>query len=233
MPRWIFWAGVAASVLVSAVFLAWGAGALFVRDAVLPGTSSWIIDRGATFGAATLVFTLPLAALLLRMAARLASRRIFEAMLTLFAVTGASIVILATALVLTMSSEEGARIAAGGLALSTVFVALSVLTLRSYFEVQSSRTLSLLSTLPLPLTALVAGVMLATGGTLDSARALFGVMALSSAATFAGIAVHATRHRQLLLESSGLRDLLAHAGGPGRGEGGDPIALSQQPLPNG
>lgn len=235
MPRWIFWAGVVASAILALVALGWGISALWHPRIDLPGSEAWLEERGAAFGTAALVLTLPLAALLLRMAARLASRRLFDAVVTIFAVTGASIMMLGTAVLLTMGGggDGSSSLPAAGLALSTVFVTLSVLSLKSYFEVQSSRTLSFLVMTPLPLALFFVGLLLWSGGSIASAQGLFSALALASAAAFAGIAIHAARHRQMFMEPSGFRRLLVTDRSSGRDEDGDPMPLSREPLANG
>lgn len=231
MPKWMFWAGVLSSALLALVTLGWGAGALMHPLNHLPGSESWLAERGAVFGTAALILTWPLAALMLRMAARLASRRLFDAVITVFAVTGASIVMLGTAVLMTgVTGQEGSALPAAGLAMTAVFAALSMLSLKSYFEIQSSRTLSLLVMAPLPLAVTLVGNLLWTGNDLESLRRLFGALALTCAGSFAGIAVHAARHRHMFVEPTGLRGLLARRREDQDGQG--PIGLSGEPLAN-
>lgn len=234
MPKGIFWSGVVATVFFALLAAAWGLLVALQGGVPLPGSSSWIDRSGTRFAVGAVLLTLPVAALMLRMAARLASRRIFDAIVTVFAVTGASVLTLATALLLSpLFNDQILAVASGGLLLSAVFAALGVLSLRAYFEVQSSRTLSTLVSLPLPLALafILALTMTASGSESVLTRTLFSALALTSAAAFVAIAVHATRHREMFLESSGLRALLIHAGRQ-RAEGDDDILPFHDPLPD-
>ena len=235
MPRGIFWSGIVASALFALLAAAWGLAVGFRGGVPLPGSDSWMEHSGTQFAVGALFLTLPLSALLLRMAARLASRRIFDAIVTVFAVTGAAVLTLASALLLSpLFDDDVLRIASGGLSLAVLFAALGVLSLRSYFEVQSSRTLSILVSLPLPL-ALGFTVTLTTSSASAETlltRALFAALALTTASAFAAIAVHAVRHRQMFLETSGLRDLLVHSGRQ-RIEGDDDTLTFGEPLADG
>ena len=233
MPRWIFWAGVVASAVLAVVALGWGVDSLTHPRLDLPGSEAWLAASGVTFGTGALLLTLPLAALILRMAARLASRRLFDAAVTVFAVTGASIVMLGTGVLLTQEDAGDSSLPIAGLALGTVFGGLSVLSLKSYFEVQSNRALSFLVMAPLPLAVSLVGLLLWTGEPGDSARRIFSAFSFASAASFAGIAVHAARHRQMFLEPSGLRRLVGASRLSRADRDGDALPLSREPLANG
>lgn len=233
MPKGIFWSGVIATAAFALLAAAWGV--IVALDGALPhpGSSSWADQSGTRFSIGALLLTLPVSALMLRMAARLASRRIFDATVTVFAVTAASVLTLGTGLLLSpFFGDDVVSVATAGLVLSAGFASLGVLSLRSYFEVQSSRVLSTLVSLPLPL-ALALGVALLIPASPDEssvARTLFTALALTTATTFVAIAIHATRHRQMFLESTGLRGLLSHMANQ-RPDADDDSLPFQDPLP--
>lgn len=236
MPKGVFWAGVIASAVFALLALAWGLNVFAVAEVALPGSASWMADRGAGFAAGAVLLSLPLAALMLRMAARLASRRLFDAVVTIVSVAAAVVLTLGSALLLSpFFAEDVLALAGAGLSLAALFSAMGVLSLRSYFEIQSSRTLGFLVVLPLPLAVAFTSVMglgSPAGEPVTAARSLFVVLALTTAAAFGAIAVHALRHSRMFTEATGLRELIERSGTAAEAEGNE-LAFGSEPLADG
>jgi hypothetical protein len=162
---------------------------------------------------AAFVSGLAIAALFLRMAALLAARNLFAAFVALVSMTAATCA-LAAVLFVQWRMIEGAQLAEihfAALLVLGLFVSLSILSLRPYFNIQASRFLSALVFFPLPLFVLiVAQEMFLRVSTAPLPAAspaslvFFAVLAL----LFVSIAIHSIRHRHLFLEMTNLRELL-------------------------
>lgn len=199
MPKLLFYAG---TVFCFAVALTSGALA-FVS---LPATAGtwWSI-------AIALLAGLAIAALFLRMAALLAARNLFAALMAVLFVAAATASLAGLLLLqwrMTAGDLRVAEVHFAELMAVAFFVSLSLLSLRPYFKIQASRLLSALVLLPLPLFLLVLAQQMFAG-------VFLAVMAL----LFFSIAVHCIRHRHLFLEMTNLRELLDPRGDH-RGIGG-------------
>ncbi len=219
MPKVIFYAGTAFCLLVALA----SAGEVAREVGAAGGLTLVIVplSRGATWAiAATLAAGLAVAALFLRMAALLAARNLFGALVAVLSVTSAT-ASLATLLLLQwrIASEGSAQLDElhfTVLMLLGFFVSLSLLAMRPYFSIQASRFLSALVFLPLPLFIFVAEEMFGADTPIatPATRVYFSVLAV----LFVAIAVHCIRHRHLFLEMTNLRELLAPRVDPsGRG----------------
>lgn len=156
-----------------------------------------------------------LASLFLRMASFLAARSLFSSYFVLFSVSCSAfaaatvgVIHLRSRIVPETLSQEITTGEAIALQLLGFFVALTLFSVHSYFRVQASRVLAVLSCLPLP--AFVVAAVLSTG--LDSATPAlvtsnFGYFGTLST-VFAALAVHAYRHRVVFLESTNLRNIV-------------------------
>jgi hypothetical protein len=168
--------------------------------------------QGATWQiAVTLAAGLTVAALFLRMAALLAARNLFGALVSVLSVTGAT-ASLAALLFLQWRIAGDALLELDALHFTALmvlgfFVSLSLLALRPYFSIQASRFLSALVFLPLPLFVLVAEELFVADAPVSTpaTRVYFSVLSV----LFIAIAVHCIRHRHLFLEMTNLRELLA------------------------
>jgi len=225
MPKVLFYVGTA-----FCLFVALSSASEVARELGAAGGLTMMIvplSRGATWSvAATLAAGLTIAALFLRMAALLAARNLFGALVAVLAVTGAT-ASLATLLLMQWRVAVAANsnldeIQFTVLMLFGFFVSLSLLSLRPYFSIQASRFLSVLVFLPLPLFVLVAEEMFGSDTPIatPATRVYFSVLAV----LFSTIAVHCIRHRHLFLEMTNLRELLAPrvdpSGKAGRAIGG-------------
>jgi len=189
MPKVLFYAGTAFCFLAALI----SGGLTFVT--MPPIASEWWAV------AFSLLAGLAIAALFLRMAALLAARNLFAALMAVLFVA-ASTASLAGLLLLqwriaTAHDVRLAELDVAALMALGFFVSLTFLSLRPYFSIQASRFLSVLVLLPLPLFLLVLAREL-------FAPPFFVVVGL----VFFAIAVHCIRHRHLFLEMTNLRELL-------------------------
>lgn len=189
MPKLLFYAGTAFCFFVALI-----SGALAFAPPPAAAREVWGI-------ALTLVAGLAIAALFLRMAALLAARNLFAALMAVLFVAAATASLAGLLLlqwrIATVGDAQVGDVHFAGLMALGFFVSLSFLSLRPYFNIQASRFLSALVLLPLPLFLLV----------LANARAaslFFSVMAI----VFFSTAVHCIRHRHLFLEMTNLRELI-------------------------
>jgi len=186
MPKVLFYAGTAFCFFVALI----SAAVAFI-DVPANAREWWTI-------AAELLAGLAIAALFLRMAALLAARNLFAALMAVLFVA-AAMASLAGVLLLQwrVADTRFAEVHIAALMALGFFLSLALLSLRPYFNIQASRFLSALVILPLPLFLLVLAQQI-------FARVFFAVIAL----IFFAIAVHCIRHRHLFLEMTNLRELL-------------------------
>ena len=186
MPKLLFYAGTAFCFFVALISIA-----LMLGEVPDVAQAWWGI-------AVALMAGLAVAALFLRMAALLAARNLFAALMAVLFVA-AAIASLAGVLLLQWRLVDSrlAEVHTAALMALGFFVSLTLLSLRPYFSIQASRFLSAIVLLPLPLFLLVLAEA-------SSVRVFFGANAL----IFFSIAVHCIRHRHLFLEMTNLRELL-------------------------
>jgi hypothetical protein len=186
MPKLLFYAGTAFCFFVALI-----SGALVGFDVPAFAREWWGV-------ALALLAGLAIAALFLRMAALLAARNLFAALMAVLFVA-AAMASLAGLLLLEWrgAGRHLAELQLAALMALGFFLSLTLLSLRPYFSIQASRFLSAIVLLPLPLFLVVLA---------DErfARVYFGTVAL----IFFSIAVHCIRHRHLFLEMTNLRELL-------------------------
>ena len=225
MPKVLFYAGTA-----FCLFLALTSGAEVGRE-LQNGTLAFVAlpdsARAPWSIAIALLVGLAIASLFLRMAALLAARNLFAALMAVLCTAG-STALLAGLLLLqwriaSIADRQLAEIHFAGVMALGFFVSLSLLSLRPYFSIQASRFLSALVFFPLPLFLLVmAQEMFVKPSpaplpvTTPASQVYFSVLSL----LFFSIAVHCIRHRHLFLEMTNLRELLdsrADHGRHGRG----------------
>jgi len=224
MPRTLFYIGTASCLFVALSAAASLAGQLDGAPASFLAVHAHEVGGGAAAVWAMMIALLAamgMAAILVRMAALLAARNLFGAFLALFSV-GATVVSL-TGVVLLQSrmlvlvrrhGTPGADLSemhfAAVLTLA-YFIGLSLLALRPYFRIQTSRLLSGLVLVPLPLffLMLIHEVFMTTPPALLPAAtpASFAFLGMVAVLAFA-IAVHCVRHRHMFLEMTNLRELL-------------------------
>ena len=213
MPKLLFYAGTAFCLflaLTSAGELArelQGGALAFV--AVPPGAhAAWTI-------AVALLTGLGIAAIFLRMAALLAARNLFAALVAVVCVAGATASLAGLLLlqwrIATIGLGQLAEIHFAGFMALGFFISLSLLSLRPYFNIQASRFLSALVFFPLPVFVLVLAQEMFVRpspaplpASTPAAQVFFAVLAV----LFVSIAVHCIRHRHLFLEMTNLRELL-------------------------
>jgi hypothetical protein len=229
MPKSLFYAGV-----VCCVLLALSSGLEVARRA---GLESVLMERtlqGAVETStpylllAILLMSVPVAAILLRMASLVAARSLFAAVFATFSIacTGLSIAYLTTLelRIILLLRELGSLSAAAaersliakslfeaqhaGFYAFGWFISVMLLSLRPYFRIQASRTLSALVWLPAPLFAwsLLADLSAGWGDRLLPVPSLVFWTLLT--AIFFAIAGHCIRHRHLFIEVTNLRELL-------------------------
>ena len=213
MPKLLFYAGTA-----FCLFLALSSAAEVARE-LQSGTLAFVAvpdgSRAAWTIALALVVGLAISALFLRMAALLAARNLFAALMAVLCTAGAT-ALLAGLLLLQWriaSTRDGqlAELHFAGVMTLGFFVSLSLLSLRPYFSIQASRFLSALVFFPLPLFAMVMAQEMFVSpspaplpATTPASQVFFSVLSL----LFFSIAVHCIRHRHLFLEMTNLRELL-------------------------
>jgi len=189
MPKLLFYAGTAFCFFVALI-----SGGLAFAPLPASAREAWGIGLALVAG-------LAIAALFLRMAALLAARNLFAALMAVLFVAAATASLAALLLlqwrILTVGDAQVAGLDFAGLMALGFFVSLSVLSLRPYFNIQASRFLSALVLLPLPL-------FLAVLANVRAAGPYFSVMAI----VFFATAVHCIRHRHLFLEMTNLRELI-------------------------
>jgi hypothetical protein len=217
MPKSLFYAGV-----VSCALLALSSAAL-VGYTIQP-----------TFTARThylllgiVLISVPVASILLRMASLIAARSLFAAIFAAFSVACAGVAVIFLASVqlrivlllrhLAFFNPEAAERSLTARSLLEVqqagfyvlgwFVAIALLSLRPYFRIQASRTLSALVWLPAPLFIWSLFTDVAAGGVPDMTSASM-IYWTILAILFFMIAVHSIRHRHLFIEVTNLRELL-------------------------
>lgn len=213
MPKILFYAGTA-----FCLFLALTSAAEAGRQ-LTDGTTAFVAlpeSAAASWAIATaLVVGLSIAALFLRMAALLAARNLFAALVAVVSVAGAlmtlSGVLLVQMRISSLSTALLDEIHFAGVMGLGFFISLSLLSLRPYFSIQASRFLSALVFLPLPLfVLLLAQEMFVKASpapmpaSTPATQVWFAVLAI----LFLSIAVHCIRHRHLFLEMTNLRELL-------------------------
>ncbi|HUP62648.1 MAG TPA: hypothetical protein VNA69_19765 [Thermoanaerobaculia bacterium] len=198
MPKFLFYAGTA-----FCFFLAVTSGAEAARAFLqVPPALSILLALAAGLAVATLF---------MRMAALLAARNLFAALMAVLCVACAT-TSLAGLLLLRWragAAPELADMHFVALMSHGFFVSLSLLSLRPYFSIQASRFLAALVFFPLPLFLLVlAQEMLATTAPLPASTPASRVFFSVAGLLFFSIAVHCVRHRHLFLEMTNLRELL-------------------------
>jgi hypothetical protein len=186
MPKLLFYAGTAFCFFVALI-----SGALVGLDVPQFAREWWGI-------ALALLAGLAIAALFLRMAALLAARNLFGALMAVLFVA-ASMASLAGLLLLQWrgAASHFAELQLAALMALGFFLSLTLLSLRPYFSIQASRFLSVIVLFPLPL-------FLAVLAEERLARVYYGAVAV----IFFSIAVHCIRHRHLFLEMTNLRELV-------------------------
>lgn len=176
--------------------------------------AGWAILVALIAGGAT-------AAIFIRMASLLAPRNLFGAFLALFSTAGAmtalaSVMFVESRMVALIRRGLGSSVSLTELHFAAAmtlgyFLSLALLTLRPYFRIQASRTLSALVFFPMPLFLLILAQELFAGSPVaamppssPASLVFFAVMAV----LFFAIAIHCIRHRHLFLELTNLRELL-------------------------
>jgi hypothetical protein len=181
---------------------------------------------GGSFALATLVFAVPIAAIFLRMSSLLAARNLFDAFASFCSTACATLALIFFSIVQLRiavggsTSESVATDVAAMAALAELntvafylfgfFLSLTLLTLRPYFLIRSSRTLAVMVSLPLPLYLLLVGQQIANwfgGAGVASAPASILYFAVLTF-IFVAIPIHSFRHRHFFLEATNLRELL-------------------------
>jgi len=213
MPKLLFYAGVAFALVVAALAAVEVVHVTSGHGAAVPGVSESSPDPAGSplTLIAALIMTFPIAALLVRIASLIASRDLFGAFATLFSVAGATLAVVAIAL---LRLSAIAR-ASGGMQqiidldliawqVLGLFLSIALLSTRSFFSLRSP-TIGAVVCLPAPifLGALLQRVL--TGSApVQAAAGFFGTTALSLAL----IAGYSIRHRHRLLETTSLGDLM-------------------------
>ena len=213
MPKILFYAGTA-----FCLFLALTSAAEVARE-LQGGTLAFVAlpdsVRAAWSIALALVVGLSIAAMFLRMAALLAARNLFAALVAVVC-TGGTMALLSGLLLLqwritSVADGQLNEIHFAGVMAFGFFLSLSLLALRPYFSIQASRFLSALVFFPLPLFAMVMVQEMFVSAspaplpaTTPASQVYFSVLSV----LFFSIAVHCIRHRHLFLEMTNLRELL-------------------------
>lgn len=220
MPRTMFYAGV------------FFCGMLALAAAVQSFFALWVafpISASVTLSVALVILlaTVPVAALFLRMASLLAARNLFGALFATFAIACAAVASGVFAVLQIHNALVNQRLAgvistlpidfapapiqlnlATGYA-TAFFLAIALIALRPYFQVQSSRFLSALVVMPLVAFVWVLGEQMLVAGALEILRSpVFVISMMLVAVVFASIAIHSIRHRPLFVEVTNLRELL-------------------------
>jgi hypothetical protein len=228
MPKLLFYAGTVFALLIAVVSAAEAAREL------QSGTVTFIALRGfqlavnTTAGAwailSAFAITVAVSSICLRMASLLAARNLFASFIALFSIActfTTLAALMAVQLRIVSLARDAALLATQttglfelhrvGYLVSGWFVSLTLLSLRPYFRIQASRTLSALVFFPAPIfAAIVANEVFGPPSTSPlpaGSPASFVFFALMAILFFA-IAVHCIRHRHLFLEMTNLRELL-------------------------
>ena len=238
MPKVLFYAGTA-----FCLFLALCSAAELVREldgaaisfAALAVPAAPMTARAGWAIVVAFVAGLSAAAIFIRMAALLAARNLFGALLAVVAVGGAvtslAWLLLLQARMLTRGDTAGAlaEMHFAAFMMLGYFVSLSLVALRPYFRVQASRVLGSLVFFPLPLFGLLlmqelfaAASRAPLPASSPASLVFFGVISV----LFFAIAVHCIRHRHLFIEPTNLRELLDGRIDPASRPTGRPIRLS-------
>lgn len=219
MPRVMFYAGV--------FFCGMLALAAAVQAFFAPGLAG-PISAGTSLAVAVIVLfaTVPVAALFLRMASLLAARNLFGALFATFAIACAAVASGVFAVLQIHNALISQRLAGVMAALpidlspvpvqlnvaigyaTAFFLAIALLALRPYFQVQSSRYLSVLVVIPIVAFAWVLSEQMISGALAIMRSPAFVVSMQLVAVVFVSIAVHSVRHRPLFMEVTNLRELL-------------------------
>jgi hypothetical protein len=174
-----------------------------------------------------LLATVPVAALFLRMASLLAARNLFGALFATFAIACAAVASGVFAVLQIHNALVSQPLAgvinalpidlapvpiqlnlATGYA-TAFFLAIALVALRPYFQVQSSRFLSALVVTPLVAFIWVLSEQMLVVRALEVLRSpVLVVSMMLVSAVFASIAIHSIRHRPLFVEVTNLRELL-------------------------
>ena len=238
MPKPLFYAGVCSAVLIALLSAVYAFGAHPPKGVDEQLNTLALSGHPATpyFFLAVLVFSVPVAALFLRIASLLAVRNLFQAFLAVAALMGT----LLTAVLLAIGSLRLAVFAdqlqlpgAGSLLgplLEThivnyyalgLFLSLLLLALRPWFQIQASGVLSGSMLLPAVLYGwvLIEEHFIAPVTTLSAAfrSAPSFAFFLIVAGIFLGLAIHCLVHRHLLVEVTNLREIMdsnVEPGGP-------------------
>ena len=225
MPKFLFYTGTG-----FCLFVALTSAAEWMREVQGRGVDFAAMQRSGLFSphapwaiVVALVAGLAASVIFVRMAALLAARNLFGAFLALFCVGGAvasltAVLLLQLRMLLLVRNGAAGGLSQGlsemhlvGFLLLGYFVSLSLLSLRPYFRIQASRTLSALVFLPLPIYALVVAQEMfvdASGAPLPTRSPASLVYFTIVSILFFAIAVHCIRHRHLFLEMTNLRELL-------------------------
>lgn len=223
MPKILFYAGT-----VFCLFLALGSAAESARQlqgaslafAILgaPGTppivgAAWTVLIALIGGCAA-------AAIFVRMAALLAPRNLFGAFFAVFSAIGSILTLSATMFLqwrmVVLVHRGTAAPTLGELhfiscLLLGFFISLSMLSVRPYFSIQASRTLSALVSFPLPIFVLIVVQELfvnASASPLPTSSPASTAWFATIAVLFFAVSVHCVRHRHLFIEATNLRELL-------------------------
>jgi hypothetical protein len=197
MPKFLFYAGTAFCFFLAAVSGAEAARAFLHVPPTMASATSIVIALAAGIA---------IAALFMRMAALLAARNLFAALMAVLCVACAT-TSLAGLLLLKWRAGAAPQLAEMhyvAVMSHGFFVSLSLLSLRPYFSIQASRFLSALVFFPLPMFLLVLAQEMMAAPAVAATRVFFSVVGV----LFFSIAVHCVRHRHLFLEMTNLRELL-------------------------
>jgi hypothetical protein len=238
MPRLLFYAGIVCTA-VAAMFATGEAlrqlqGGLFHFG--LGRAEGLSHPGGRNFALGTLLFVIPITALFVRMGSLIAARNLFASFFSLFASMSAALALVFLAFMQLRNAllvrVEPMALQSGTLAEVNLvafyafglFLALALVLLRPHFLIQSSRFLSVMVCLPLPVFGLLILQQLFGLGTGLASQAhawfVFSFFASLSILFFA-IPVHSFRHRHLFLEKTNLRELLDPRIDPAVAAGGE------------
>lgn len=217
MPKPLFYTGVLCTILFA---VGCGAAALDLFRSDAGGLEAGR-DRAVLASLTMLLFTVPVAALFLRMASLLAARNLFASFLALFSISCTSLALAGVSLLRlrnSVTAGRGPELEQGGYLLLGWFLSVSFLVLRPYFKGQASRLISSLVFFPLPLFCwilLQTPIEVFTAGVATPDSSPLFLFLVVVAALFFAVALHSTRHRHLFLEVTNLRELLDARVDPG------------------
>jgi hypothetical protein len=230
MPKALFYIGTAFCLflaLSAAAGLAQQLHGRYVAFVAVHDSAVYTTPAAAWAIIFTLLASMAIAALLLRMAALVAARNLFAAFLTVFSVAAsivsvAAVVLLQSRMLIT-ARQIGTAIT-GSIAemhfaavmMLGYFLSMAFLALRPYFRIQASRFLSALVFFPLPLYLLillqemfVSGSHAPVPAVTPASLVFFAAVAL----LFLAIGLHCIRHRHMFIEMTNLRELMETRGG--------------------